>query len=97
MNPPKALAGQLGMFRPKTLWPFPYEELAHYAGDARGVLTVEMNAGQMVEDVRLSLEGRSKIHLMSSPGGGIPAEATIREKLLSLVNDPSSNQQNVKE
>ncbi len=90
LNPPEALAGKLGMFRPKTLWPFPYEELADYAADAKGVLTVEMNAGQMVEDVRLSLEGRSTIYLMDSPGGGIPAEAAIREKLLSLVNNSST-------
>ncbi len=84
IDPPGELEGELGLFRPTTLWPFPYEALRQYAASARGILTVEMNAGQMVEDVRLSLQNRTPVHLMSHPGGGMPIEARIRKHMLSL-------------
>src|SRR5208283_4427305 len=47
-----------GLFRPITLWPFPAEALRHAARRAQMVLVVEMSTGQMVEDVRLTLDGR---------------------------------------
>ncbi len=85
LNPPEQLKEKVALFRPKTLWPFPSEQLRECAAGAETVLTVEMNAGQMIEDVRLALTNtNARVSLMAHPGGGIPVEANIRGKLLSL-------------
>ena len=55
-----------GLFRPITLWPFPSAALVELAARVRGLLVVELSAGQMVEDVRLAIEGRVPV---PSPGG----------------------------
>jgi len=83
-DPPGALRGKLGMVRPMILWPFPYEEFASRAGRLRGILTVEMNAGQMIEDVRLGVEGRCPVHLLPRPGGAVPTAGEIADKLVAL-------------
>jgi len=89
-----AAAGiRLGIFRPITLWPFPYQALSRAAG-SRPVLTVEMSLGQLVEDVKLSLleaesgvAGRGPARLLGHSGGVIPTEeevfATAKEILRS--------------
>jgi len=66
-----------GVVRPLTLWPFPYAEVEKL--DERGVefLVVEMSAGQMVEDVRLSVRDKSKVHFYGRMGGGVPQEEEI--------------------
>ena len=61
-----------GLFRPITLWPFPSAALRAAAADARGVLTVEMSAGQMVEDVRLALDGAVPVFFHGRTGGMVP-------------------------
>ena len=76
----------VGLFRPITLWPFPYKEL-HDAGMAPGVkavLDVELNAGQMYEDVRLAMNGETKVELLSRLGSQMPTPEEIKEKLLSM-------------
>ncbi|MFA6583960.1 MAG: 3-methyl-2-oxobutanoate dehydrogenase subunit VorB [Elusimicrobiaceae bacterium] len=76
----------VGLFRPITLWPFPYRQLAAAAGRAKAVLTVEMSLGQMVEDVRLAVNGSVPVHLHARPGGGLPTGADIvaqAEKILA--------------
>jgi len=55
VNQLRAEGSKVGLFRPITLWPFPYRELEQRAGRAKKVLVVEMNSGQMLEDVRLAL------------------------------------------
>ena len=60
---------KIGLFRPVTLFPFPEKRLAELAGRGRRFMTIEMNAGQMVEDVRLSVNGRSDVHFYGRPGG----------------------------
>jgi 2-oxoglutarate ferredoxin oxidoreductase subunit alpha len=62
-----------GLFRPITLWPFPADALRSVAAGARAVLTVEMSAGQLVEDVRLSLEGSVPVFLHGRTGGMVPS------------------------
>ena len=69
---------KVGLFRPITLWPFPYGALKEVTGRSRGVLVVEMSLGQLVEDVRLAVDGRCPVDLYGRPGGGIP---TVREVL----------------
>jgi 2-oxoglutarate ferredoxin oxidoreductase subunit alpha len=59
---------RVGLFRPITLWPFPYQELLQKAGRCKKVLVVEMNAGQMLEDVRLALGERVPIEFYGRMG-----------------------------
>ncbi|HYO43789.1 MAG TPA: transketolase C-terminal domain-containing protein, partial [Candidatus Limnocylindrales bacterium] len=61
-----------GLFRPITLWPFPADGLREVARGARAVLVVEMSSGQMVEDVRLTLDGSVPVLLHARMGGSIP-------------------------
>jgi 2-oxoglutarate ferredoxin oxidoreductase subunit alpha len=68
-----------GLFRPITLWPFPAEPLGRLAAreGVRAVLSVEMSLGQLVEDVRLAVEGRKPVHLLGRAGGQTPTVAQI--------------------
>jgi 2-oxoglutarate/2-oxoacid ferredoxin oxidoreductase subunit alpha len=59
----------VGLFRPKTLWPYPYEALAALSRKVDHVLVFEMSTGQMVEDVRLAVEGRCGVSFYGRPGG----------------------------
>ena len=68
-----------GLFRPITLWPFPNVPLTHLANQERvkSILTVEMSLGQMVEDVRLAVEGKKPVHFLGRSGGQTPTVAEI--------------------
>jgi 2-oxoglutarate ferredoxin oxidoreductase subunit alpha len=67
-----------GLIRPITLWPFPDESVRRAAAQAQQFLVVEMNLGQMLEDVRLSVNGKRPVHFYGRPGGTVP---TVREIL----------------
>lgn len=60
---------KLGLLRPITLWPFPTKIIANYANRVKGMLSVELNAGQMVEDVRLAVNGKVKVEHFGRLGG----------------------------
>jgi 2-oxoglutarate ferredoxin oxidoreductase subunit alpha len=81
----------LGLFRPITLWPFPYKALAKIASGGKPILTVEMSLGQLVEDVKLSLlEAEPKaslkqVHLLGHSGGVIPSEEEIFERAKAVL------------
>lgn len=62
---------KVGLFRPITLWPYPKKRLAELSGRIKKFLAVEMSLGQMVDDVRLSLNGAAEVYLHSKPGGSI--------------------------
>jgi len=68
---------KVGLFRPITLWPFPHKAVRELAGQTREFLVFELNAGQMVEDVRLSLEGRGEVFFYGRPGGVIPTPMDV--------------------
>ncbi len=68
----RAAGVKIGMLRPITLWPFPTTEIARLAKQVKGVLTVELNAGQMIEDVRLAVEGAVPVHHFGRMGGIVP-------------------------
>jgi 2-oxoglutarate ferredoxin oxidoreductase subunit alpha len=70
-----------GLFRPVTLWPFPARGLVKAASGARKVLVVEMNAGQMVEDVKLSLGGSVQVDFLGTLGGITPQVDAIVERV----------------
>ncbi len=73
-----------GLFRPITLWPFPSDALRDLAGHVRGLLVVEMSAGQMVEDVRLAVEGRVPVAFTGRTGGMVPAPGEVVAALRDL-------------
>ena len=73
-----------GLFRPITLWPFPSAALAEVAARARGILTVELSAGQMVEDVRLAVEARTPVAFEGRTGGMIPTPGEVVDALRRL-------------
>ncbi len=70
-----------GLFRPITLWPFPDAALAEVAGRARAVLVVELSAGQLIEDVRLVIEGRAPVFGHGRTGGMVPSPADVVEAM----------------
>jgi 2-oxoglutarate ferredoxin oxidoreductase subunit alpha len=68
----------VGMIRPITLWPFPSEKIKELAKKKKQFLVVEMNMGQMVDDVRLSLEGAAEVSFYGRTGGVIPTPSEIQ-------------------
>ena len=76
---------KVGLLRPITLWPFPSEILSEYAGKVKGMLSVELNAGQMVEDVRLAVNGRVKVEHFGRLGGIVFTPDEILEALKTKV------------
>jgi 2-oxoglutarate ferredoxin oxidoreductase subunit alpha len=72
-----------GLFRPITLWPFPELEIRGLAGRLAGVLVVELSAGQMVEDVRLAVEGRCPVAFHGRMGGMVPTP----DEVLACLRD----------
>lgn len=84
---------RVGLFRPVTLFPFPGKQLSGLAGNGRDFLTIELNAGQMVEDVRLSVNGRSEVHFYGRPGGAIMTPEEVQEKIQSLLTSHYSTSQ----
>ncbi len=72
------------LFRPITLFPFPYAELRAAAEKAREVLVVELSTGQMIEDVRLALEGRMPIHFLGRQGGMLISPEAVAEKVKAI-------------
>lgn len=68
---------KVGLFRPITLWPFPEKELAAMAEGKKGILVVEINAGQMIEDVRLTINGGKRVEHFGRLGGVVPEPVEI--------------------
>lgn len=73
-----------GLFRPITLWPFPSKEIAGAAKGKKGVLVVEINAGQMVDDVRLAVNGALPVEHFGRLGGIVPGPDEIVKALKEI-------------
>ena len=77
---------KVGLFRPITLWPFPTNEIAAAAAKVKGVLVAEINAGQMVDDVRLAVNGKVPVEHYGRLGGIVPEPEemvkVLKEKLV---------------
>jgi 2-oxoglutarate ferredoxin oxidoreductase subunit alpha len=80
----RASGMRAGLFRPVTLWPFPSTALRDLAGRVRGLLVVEMSAGQMVEDVRLAVEGAAPVAFHGRSGGMVPTPGEVLAVLRRL-------------
>ena len=76
---------KLGLLRPITLWPFPKKEIGRYADKVKGILSVELNAGQMVEDVRLAVECRVKVEHFGRLGGIVFTPNEVLEALKEKI------------
>ena len=77
---------KVGLFRPITLWPFPTNEIAAAAAKVKGVLVAEINAGQMIDDVRLAVNGKVPVEHYGRLGGIVPEPEemvkVLKEKLV---------------
>jgi 2-oxoglutarate ferredoxin oxidoreductase subunit alpha len=82
---------KIGLFRPVTLWPFPYQALGKIAASGKPILTVEMSLGQLVEDVKLSVleapedSPRAPVHLLGHSGGVIPTEEEVFGEIKKIL------------
>lgn len=72
---------KVGIFRPITLFPYPYDALNQLAENTKIFLTVEMNAGQMLEDVKLAVNGKIPVEFIGRMGGIIPTPEEILQKI----------------
>jgi len=77
---------KVGLIRPITLWPFPYKEIAAVAKHTKGVLCVELNAGQMIEDVRLAVGDGVPVRHLGRMGGIVPNPQEVLDALESDFN-----------
>jgi 2-oxoglutarate/2-oxoacid ferredoxin oxidoreductase subunit alpha len=87
---------KVGLFRPVTVAPFPYDRVAELASKSKSLLVVEMNSGQMLEDVRLSVNGRKPIEFYGRLGGVVPFPDEILSEIQrvakqtpKIVDDPA--------
>ena len=71
----------VGIFRPISLWPFPSRDLATLAPKLRAIVVVELSAGQLVEDVRLAVEGRTPVFFHGRTGGMVPTPGEVLDVL----------------
>jgi 2-oxoglutarate ferredoxin oxidoreductase subunit alpha len=72
-----------GLIRPITLFPFPSKEIARIAARLKGILAVELSSGQMIEDVRLAVDGHVKVALHNRMGGMVPSPEEVFDGLLT--------------
>ena len=78
---------KIGLIRPITLWPFPYKAIEEAAKNVKGILVGELNAGQMVEDVRLAVHDRVPTAHFGRLGGIVPSPAEVIDSLKAqLIN-----------
>jgi len=81
----KKLGIDVGIFRPITLWPFPEKRLAELAAKGKKFLCVEMSMGQMIEDVKLSVNGKSDVLFYGRCGGNIPTEEEVLAEIRRIL------------
>ncbi len=74
-----------GIVRPISIWPYPYKAFRKIGDKCKDVLVVEMNHGQMVEDVTIGVEGRQKVHFYGRYGGMVPTAEEIAEEAKKIL------------
>jgi 2-oxoglutarate ferredoxin oxidoreductase subunit alpha len=74
---------KVGLIRPVSLWPFPFKVIKEFSKKVKYFIVFEMNMGQMLEDVKLALEGTGEIHFYGRPGGIIPTPLEISRVISS--------------
>ncbi len=84
----RGMGKNVALLRPITLWPYPYGVLGEMRDSLRAALVVEMNSGQMVEDVRLGIEGAAPVHFYGRMGGMIPTPEEVLQEILRISEHP---------
>jgi pyruvate/2-oxoacid:ferredoxin oxidoreductase alpha subunit len=74
---------KVGLFRPITAWPFPSKALAAAASRVQKVIAVELSNGQMIEDVRLTLNGKVPVEFYGRVGGNVPSVEELHAELVA--------------
>jgi 2-oxoglutarate ferredoxin oxidoreductase subunit alpha len=77
---------KVGLLRPVSLYPYPYERVRALADQVDSILVVEMNSGQMLEDVRLAVEGRVPVHFHGRLGGMVPLPDEVHAEIEKLFD-----------
>lgn len=75
---------KVGLLRPISLWPYPFKEFDKIKDTCKGVLTIEMNAGQMTDDVQIALKGRMPVYFYGRTGGMIPTPEAIVDQVKKI-------------
>ena len=75
---------KVGLLRPISLYPYPYDRVREISKQVKAILVVEMNAGQMLEDVRLAVEGRIPVEFYGRMGGVMPLPDEVLDELKKL-------------
>ncbi len=75
----------VGLFRPITLWPFPYERLSKIAENVKHILTVEMSYGQMFEDVKLAVNGKTNVEFYGRSAGVVPTPMEVLDAIKKIA------------
>jgi 2-oxoglutarate ferredoxin oxidoreductase subunit alpha len=78
----------IGLLRPITLFPFPERHIADLAASGKRFMAVEMSAGQMVEDVRLAVNGRAEVLFHGRTGGAVPTPTEILNRVRAAFGRP---------
>ena len=84
VNDARAQGIKAGLFRPKTLWPFPVKEINEAAKNAKVLLSVEMSMGQMVDDVKLAINCSKPVEFYGRTGGVIPTPVEVLEQIKKI-------------
>ncbi|RPI34380.1 MAG: 3-methyl-2-oxobutanoate dehydrogenase subunit VorB [Chloroflexota bacterium] len=78
----------VGLIRPVTVSPFPYDQITELAKNVQGFLVVEMNSGQMLEDVRLAVAGQAPVEFYGRMGGVVPFPDEILDEIRRVSKEP---------
>ncbi|HEY0355708.1 MAG TPA: 3-methyl-2-oxobutanoate dehydrogenase subunit VorB [Flavisolibacter sp.] len=87
----RAKGTRVGLLRPITLYPYPYQRLNELADQLKLVLSVELNSGQMVEDVRLGINGKIPVEFFGRLGGMMPTPESVAQHLENLIQKTHVN------
>jgi 2-oxoglutarate ferredoxin oxidoreductase subunit alpha len=87
----RSMGMKVGMFRPVTLWPFPKDQLKELSKNTKYFLDFEMNMGQMIDDVKLALEGEGDVTFYGRPGGVIPTSTEVMRVITRLYYQKGLN------
>ncbi len=82
---------KVGLLRPITLWPFPTDAIAAVVDKTDKIMSLELNAGQMVEDVRLAVNGKKQVHFYGRTGGNIPTQQEILDEIKRVLGKEVSD------
>ncbi len=83
----RAEGKKISLIRPISLYPFPYDAVRKAGDKAKKVISIEMSMGQMVEDVKLAMEGTKPVHFFGTAGGLVPTPEQVRDAMLNLIDD----------